>query len=67
MPVNAAPAANLVVVHAELLFGRAETGFDRPAAKGHTQQPTQCHTSATNHSMAQEVFDLARAHIPSHD
>jgi hypothetical protein len=56
----APPAANLVVVHPQRVFGHPEATLHRPAAKGHPEQPAEGHSPLARHPVGKEVLHLAR-------
>lgn len=67
VPVNASPTPNLEVIQAKFFLGRPEAGFNRPAAKGNSQQPPKRCAVTTNNTVAEKVFDFAGADITTDD
>jgi len=73
VPMHASPAANLVVVQAQLFFPFAKATFDRAATESHSQQPAQRHATARHgvplagNPVGQKEFHLAGQHVASRD
>jgi len=69
--VHATPATNFVVVQAEFFLPFAKAAFDRPAAKGYSQQPTQRDAfardriSIARRPVGQKVFHFASQYVSS--
>ena len=52
--VDAPPAANFEVIHAQFFFADAKLRFDRPASKGDSQQTTQRHSVFSDDAVRDE-------------
>jgi len=64
MTMDGPPAAHLEVVHTQFVLGLLETALDRPVSKGRRQQVGEGHTGR---GVADEILDLARLHVASHN
>lgn len=65
--MDAAPAANFEVIHAEFLFAYAKFGFNRPASESDSQQTAKCDSVFSDNTIGKEEFQFSRANIPCRD